>query len=614
MLISPVKYIPKIIEKPEYFDNLKGYLDDKEAAISLAKFLRINLKFFVEILTGGDIQLQAFQVMTLKAMLNRNFSMCVWGRGVSKSWTAAMYCVLQCIFEPGSKIIIASSNFRSAKMIFNYIEKIVTNRNAKLLFDVFQVESKRGGNSDNRWSVNGGEIIAIPLSGDKIRGFRANILILDEFLLLPESVIENVLMPFLVSPQNLSERNKVREMEDRLVMQNLMKEEERMIFPNTSKMIALSSASYSFENLAKTYNRWNAIINGDEKDDISTYFTSQIAWNAVPEHMMDKAVIEMASNGGAESPSFLREYCGQFTDGTDGYYSGKKMFECTVPNGQSPHALIAGNSNKKYVLSIDPNFSNSTTADDFAMSLLELDEEREDSTLVHAYAVAGADITQHVNYIYYILTHFNVVLIICDNAGSQIVESCNASKIFLDNRIEVGVIDFKSTAKGIDYVKELLNFKSKYSYSGKVIAFKQVFDTEFIREANDRLQDSINRKKIWFASSLSAWGSAFSEQLDCPVNMDLIPYETKSDFAEQQGLLIERTKNQCSLIKIGVTAKGSLDFDLPEHAKRDRSEKRPRKDSYTSLLLGNWAAKIWFDLKRQQDKPQNITFVPRFVA
>lgn len=614
MIICPDKYSAKVIETPQYFDNLKGYLDDKEAAVSLAKFLRINLKFFVEILTGGDIQLQAFQVLTLKAMLNRNFSMCVWGRGVSKSWTAAMYCVLQCIFEPGSKIIIASSNFRSAKMIFNYIEKIVTNRNAKLLFDVFQVDAKRGGNSDNRWTVNGGEIIAIPLSGDKIRGFRANILILDEFLLLPESVVENVLMPFLVSPQNLSERNKVREMENRLISKGLMKESERATFQNTSKMIALSSASYSFENLAKTFNKWNGIIAGDEKDDISTYFTSQMAWNAVPEHMMDKAVIEMASSGGTESPSFLREYCGQFTDGTDGYYSGQKMFECTIPNGQVPHALIVGSSHKKYILSIDPNLSNSTTSDDFAMSLLEIDEEKEDATLVHCYAVAGADIGQHVNYIYYLLTHFNIVLIICDNAGSQIIESCNASKIFSDNRVEVGIIDFKSTAKGMEYSKELLNFKSKYSLSGKVIAFKQVFDTEFIREANDRLQDSINRKKLWFASSLSAWGSAFSEQLDSPANMALVPYETKSDFAEQQGFLIERTKNQCSLIKIAVTAKGSLDFDLPEHAKRDRGEKRPRKDSYTSLLLGNWAAKIWFDLRRQQDKPQNVTFVPRFVA
>lgn len=615
MILCPDKYKSKIIETPDYFNNIKGYIDsDREAKISLAKFLRINLKFMVELITGGEIKIQAFQVMMLKAFLNRNFTMCVAGRGLGKSWTSALFIVLQMIFQRESKIIIASSNYRTAKIIFSYIEKIVTHRNAKLLFDIFDVECKKGGNSDQRWTINGGEVIAIPLSGDKIRGFRANILVLDEFLNIPESVVENVLMPFLVSPQNLSEQNRVREMEDRLINQGLMQESERTKFPNTSKLLAMSSASYSFENLAKTFRKWDSIINGEITDEISTYCTMQLAWNCAPPQFIDKAVIEMAQNGGLENPSFLREYCAQFTDGTDGYYSGVKLMAATIPNGERPHALIAGVKGKKYILSIDPNFSNSTTADDFAMAVLEIDEEKQDATLVHCYAFAGADISQHVNYIYYLLTHFNIVLIICDNAGSQIIESCNASKIFIDNRIELGTIDFNSTAAGVDYTKELQMFKSNYNLDSKRIAFKQTFSTESIRSMNDKLQDAINRKKIWFASPASAWASASSEQLDTPVDMKLVPYESKLDFIDQQGLLIERTKNQCAMIKISVTAKGSLDFDLPEHAKRDRGEKRARKDSYTALLLGNWAAKVWFDLQRQQDAPVNVTFVPRMVG
>ena len=39
-----------------------------------------------------------------------------------------------------------------------------------------------------------------------------------------------------------------------------MKEEDRMAFENNSKMVALSSASYTFENLYKTYKDWTKNI------------------------------------------------------------------------------------------------------------------------------------------------------------------------------------------------------------------------------------------------------------------------------------------------------------------------------------------------------------------
>ncbi len=99
-------------------------------------------------------------------------------------------------------------------------------------------------------------IKAIPLSGEKIRGFRANVLVLDEFLLLPEDIIKNVLMPFLIVPQDIKERISIREQENELIAQGAMTEADRMEFKNTSKMIALSSASYTFENLYKTYKEW----------------------------------------------------------------------------------------------------------------------------------------------------------------------------------------------------------------------------------------------------------------------------------------------------------------------------------------------------------------------
>ena len=58
---------------------IKGDLENKQAKITLAKFLRANLGLTVELI--ADIKLAPYQEITLKGMLNRNFSMCVWGRG-----------------------------------------------------------------------------------------------------------------------------------------------------------------------------------------------------------------------------------------------------------------------------------------------------------------------------------------------------------------------------------------------------------------------------------------------------------------------------------------------------------------------------------------------------
>ena len=122
MLHCPEKYKSGAENLNKDFLRLEGELGGKEAQISLAKFLRHNLYFTTELLTG--IKLAPFQEVTLRAMLNRNFNMCVWGRGCGKTFIASIFCVLQTIFEPGTKILVAGPTFRTARFIFNNIEKI----------------------------------------------------------------------------------------------------------------------------------------------------------------------------------------------------------------------------------------------------------------------------------------------------------------------------------------------------------------------------------------------------------------------------------------------------------------------------------------------------------
>ena len=142
MWYSPDKYNrPNLVDTNKELLKIEGPMMDKEARISLAKFLRTNLGITTELISG--IKLAPYQEITLKAFFNRNFNMCIFGRGCGKSFIASVYCFLQCIFEPNSKILIAGPTFRTARNIFTNLEKIVNSKEAQLLQQAFGVKSKR---------------------------------------------------------------------------------------------------------------------------------------------------------------------------------------------------------------------------------------------------------------------------------------------------------------------------------------------------------------------------------------------------------------------------------------------------------------------------------------
>lgn len=610
MIECPEKYVKEIKDVNAELALLKGFLNDKEAKISLAKFLRANIGFTTELISG--VKLAPYQEIHLKAFFNRNFNMCVFGRGCGKSFIAAVFCFLQCIFEPNTKILIAGPTFRTARFIFNNLEKIVNSPGAELLAQCFGAKAKR--NDQFEWHINGGSIVAIPLNGEKIRGFRANVLVLDEFLLLPEEIIKNVLMPFLVAPQNIKERMEIRELEDKLIQEGSMKEEDREVFGNTSKMLAFSSASYTFENLYKTYKEWSEKIINNEKTE-ATYFVSQLSYEALPEEMIDKTIIEEAQNGGASHSSFLREYCARFTDGSDSYFNGKKMEDCTLKLGEKPHTLLKGDPKKKYILGIDPNMSDSPNADYFAMAVLELDEEKKQGILVHTYSGLG-NLKNHVAYLYYIMTNFNIVLMIVDNAGADVfLSACNESELFKKQKLEIKTFDIDSDLDGPEYEFMIRNARKKYNVEDKRIAFNQVFTGTFIRKANEYLQACIDYKKIWFASRTGAHESFFNEVINKSAPIDLMKSEDKKDwtildFIENQDDFIYQTKKQCALVEHSSTSRGTQTFDLPQHLKRSSSANKARKDNYSALMLANWALKCYNDMMEQPETIEIATFSP----
>jgi hypothetical protein len=612
--------------------DIKGELSDHEARVSLAKFLRYNLGFSTELMLG--LTLESYQELTLHSFFNRNYCMLVWGRGCAKSFCAAIYCILKCIFEPGTKILIASINFRTSRRVFNEIEKFLSSPAAALARQCFGLKSKR--NDQYEWEINGGSITAIPLTGEKIRGIRANVLILDEFLLLPADIIDNVLIPFLSSPRDVGDRIRIRKLEEEMIAKGLLHPDNKQIFENTSQMLALSSASYTFEHLFNVHQQWSHLIENPEQQESKegelpgTYFISQLSYEALPQHMVDQAAIQVAKNGGSSHHSFLREYCARFIDGGDSYFSPKKMHACTIPDGEYPTTKIIGDVDKKYILSIDPNFSSSKSADYFAMSVIELDEEKKQGVLVHGYQAAGSSLQDHIKYFYYLYRNFNIALMVIDHAGADtFIDAVNNSEFFKGINKKINFIDFDSDKENEDYMKMVKDCSQKYNRDFGNICIKQFFTSAFLTRANSYLQTCIDHKKIWFASRASCHPDILDNMfsINLPIQ-DIYPrgigdkadneYETKKltvrEFIEEQDFIIQDTKDQCANVEVSTTSRGTQSFDLPSHLRKSTSINRARKDNYTTLMLGNWGVKAYFDLMSPDNFiKKNTIFVAELI-
>ena len=73
---------------------------------------------------------------------------------------------------------------------------------------------------------------------------------------------------------------------------------------------------------------------------------------------------------------------------------------------------------------------------------------------------------------------------------------------------------------------------------------------------------------------------------------------------QNQDLLISLVKKECALIEPSVSKLGSVSYDLPSIAKRNKNPNRARKDSYSALFLANWCLKLYNEASSIKDVDQ----------
>jgi len=601
----------------EILKNKDGFLEEKEAKLLLYEFLRENTTFAANLIAGVD--LFPFQHMAIKSMFESDYFLGIWSRGMSKSWTTGIFAFMDALLNQGVDIGILSKSFRQSKMIFKKIEDIVAKPEAEYLSQCI----KRISKANDEWvmEIGNSSIRALPLGdGSKLRGFRFHRIIIDEMLLMPERIYNEVVVPFLSVVQNPKERENLYNLETDLIKQGKMKEEDRYVWQN-NKLIMLSSASYKFEYLYKLYESFESLIKSDNSDNKASRTIMHFSYDCAPKQLFDQNLIDQAKSTMSQS-QYDREFGAVFTDDSSGYFKISKMIECTVEEGSNPCVEVKGEDGYEYILSFDPSWAENEGSDDFAMQVFKLNKETGNGTLVHVYAMAGESLKNHINYFNYLINNFNIVSMIGDyNGGVQFINAFKESSLYKNSGKTINIVQTEFD-NAEEYQKSLRLAKKEFSATGIPCILRKP-TSDWIRRANELLQGNFDHKRIWFASQ--AMDDNYQKQRKKKIPIKSLKFLNSNedelrqsdgakmiDLVEHLHDMINYTKGQCALIEVKSSPQGIQTFDLPLNLKKTTGAGKARKDCYSALVLGSWMIKIHNDVYSYKDEVVS-SFVPMFI-
>lgn len=120
-------------------------------------------------------------------------------RGISKTWTTAIYASTKCVLYPGTACVVASATRRQAREVVSKIEKIFMPN-----YPMFALEVEDIINNQTNTIVKfrNGSYIEVVTANQNARCGRANMLIIDEARMVDKHIIDSVLKKFLTASRH----------------------------------------------------------------------------------------------------------------------------------------------------------------------------------------------------------------------------------------------------------------------------------------------------------------------------------------------------------------------------------------------------------------------------
>ncbi len=564
-----------------------------------------------------NIELHPIQMAILQEFWIRPFPMYIASRGWGKSFLLALYCVLRCVFYPGTKIVVVGAAFRQSKIIFEYMETIW--RNSPILRSIFSGNDDGPRKDVDRCTMRLGDswTIAIPMGdGSKIRGLRAHIIIADEFASISPEIYETVVSGFAAvsaSPiQNVKEQAKKLAMSEAGVWNEDL---ETLSQKMGNQAIISGTADYSFKHFAQYWRRYKTII--ESKGDIGKlqemfqgevpdsfnwrdYSIIRIPYELIPKGFMDDKQVSRAK-ATIHSGIYNMEYAACFISDSEGFFKRSLIEGCVVSETkpiiirEKPvffDARIVGDPKCQYIYGIDP----ASEQDNFSIVILEVQPDH--TRIVYCWTTNRTNfkdrqktglVKEHDFYGFCARKIRNLMKVFPCNrigmdaqGGGVAIEEAlhDPSKLEKEEALIWPVIDPNKSRDTDDqsglHILELIQFAK----------------AEWTSQANHGLRKDFEDKILLFPrfDNLTL-GLAIDKEGRDILEADLNPiYDNLSECI----LEIEELKNELTTIVMTQTSQGpnARDrWDTPEIKLQQGKKGRLRKDRYSSLVIANMLAR-----------------------
>lgn len=564
------------------------------------------------------------QYVILQELWQRKFPMLIGSRGLSKTFCLALYSLIRAFLMPGRRILVTGSGFRQSKLVFQYMEQIWNN--APIFRDMCQSDGLRRDTDRWRFYVGDSVITGLPVgTGEKIRGERANDLIVDEFASINQEIFEVVMAGFTVVAANPIQN--MQEQAARILSQKLgieLIDDDGGGYFKDNQIIISGTAFYSFNHFCKYWEDWKQIVEtrGDTQkikeytarksgklvEDVvidpnfkaENYSIIRIPYELIPVGMMDAGQVARA-RATIHSSLYNMEYAAVFPKDSDGFFK-RSLVETCVCNDKNKivktdgpvqfSAKLRGNINGRYVYGIDP----ASEVDNLSIVILERHDDH--NRIVHVWTTNKRDHRERVRtgqiqeddfYAYCALKIRELMLVFppevigvdSQGGGFSIREALGRSAMLKPGEQRILEIIEHDKPKPTDgeaglHILQMINF----------------VDQKFMGPANHGMRQDFEKKNLLFPD-FDAVELGMAELLDKSGNLK---YDTLEDCIME----IEELKNELASIVVTVTPSGRERWDVPEVKINGQKKGHLRKDRYSGLLIANFIARALMDVQTRE--------------
>lgn len=284
------KHLPRTDLSKESYENLYNGIKNY-----WGPFYKENPHRFV--LDYLQINIHPFQQFLIYEIDKSEQSTIIATRGIGKSWMLAVYACCRAILYPKSNILVAAKRKKQAKLLIT----------SKIMDDLYkrsealrrEIKSLQNNNNEVKIEFWNGSIIEAVVSNDDSRGFRSNMLIIDEYRLLSQDIVDKVLVPFLNTPRQPGYLKNPK-------YSNLIEENAEIYLSSGGY-----SSEWSYQRLKETF---EGMIKGENMFSCNLPFTVALEHGLTTKSRIRKEMKKESTS----AAGFATEYCGLYYKEFDG--------------------------------------------------------------------------------------------------------------------------------------------------------------------------------------------------------------------------------------------------------------------------------------------------------